>query len=62
MIKLNEEKKSFINTIGDPSRLKILLALWKSDQELTVSTRYVNALDFVESLYPDTYATCWKLE
>ena len=36
MLKLDEEKKRFINAIGNPSRLKILLALWKSDKELTV--------------------------
>jgi len=36
MLKLNEEKKRFIEAIGNPSRLKILLVLWKSDKELTV--------------------------
>ena len=36
MLKLEEEKKRFIDAIGNPSRLKILLALWKSDKELTV--------------------------
>jgi len=36
MLKLDEEKKKFIVAIGNPSRLKILLALWKSDKELTV--------------------------
>jgi len=36
MLKLDEEKKRFIDAIGNPSRLKILLALWKSDKELTV--------------------------
>jgi DNA-binding transcriptional ArsR family regulator len=36
MLKLDEEKKNFINAIGNPSRLKILLVLWKSDKELTV--------------------------
>jgi len=36
MPKLDEEKKRFIDAIGNPSRLKILLALWKSDKELTV--------------------------
>lgn len=36
MLKLDEEKKRFIETIGNPSRLKILLVLWKSDKELTV--------------------------
>lgn len=36
MLKLDEEKKEFIDAIGNPSRLKILLVLWKSDKELTV--------------------------
>ena len=36
MLKLDEENKKFIVAIGNPSRLKILLALWKSDKELTV--------------------------
>jgi len=36
MLKLDEEKKRFIDAIGNPSRLKILLALWKSNKELTV--------------------------
>jgi len=36
MLKLDEEKKRFIEAIGNPSRLRILLALWKSDKELTV--------------------------
>jgi len=36
MLKLDEEKKKFIEAIGNPSRLKILLVLWKSDKELTV--------------------------
>jgi len=36
MLKLDEEKKRFIDAIGNPSPLKILLALWKSDKELTV--------------------------
>ena len=36
MLKLDEEKKRFINAIGNHSRLKILLVLWKSDKELTV--------------------------
>ena len=36
MLKLDGEKKKFIDAIGNPSRLKILLALWKSDKELTV--------------------------
>jgi len=36
MLKLDEEKKRFIDAIGDPSRLKILLALWKAEKELTV--------------------------
>ncbi len=36
MLKLDEGKKKFIEAIGNPSRLKILLVLWKSDKELTV--------------------------
>lgn len=36
MLKLDEEKRKFIEAIGNPSRLKILLVLWKSDKELTV--------------------------
>ncbi len=36
MPKLDREKKRFIEAIGNPSRLKILLVLWKSDKELTV--------------------------
>ena len=36
MLKLDEEKKKFIAAIGNPSRLKIMLILWKSDKELTV--------------------------
>jgi DNA-binding transcriptional ArsR family regulator len=36
MLKLDEEKKRFFDAIGNPSRLKILLVLWKSDKELTV--------------------------
>jgi len=36
MLKLDEEKKRFIEAIGNPSRLKILLVLWKSDKELTI--------------------------
>ena len=36
MLKLDEEKKKFIEAIGNPSKLKILLVLWKSDKELTV--------------------------
>ena len=36
MLKLDEEKKKFIEAIGNPSRLKILLVLCKSDKELTV--------------------------
>ena len=36
MLKLGEDKTSFINAIGNPSRVKILLALWKSGQELPV--------------------------
>jgi DNA-binding transcriptional ArsR family regulator len=35
MLKLDEEKKRFIEAIGNQSRLKILLVLWKSDKELT---------------------------
>jgi len=36
MLKLGENNKNFVETIGNPSRLKILLALWKSGQELRV--------------------------
>jgi len=36
MLKLDEEKNRFIEAIGNSSRLKILLVLWKSDKELTV--------------------------
>jgi len=36
MLRLDEEKKRFIDALGNPSRLKILLVLWKSDKELTV--------------------------
>jgi|YelNatPaOPRAMG01_1025707.scaffolds.fasta_scaffold29576_3 DNA-binding transcriptional ArsR family regulator len=36
MLKLDEEKKKFIEAIGNPSRLKILLVLWRSEKELTV--------------------------
>ena len=36
MLKLDEEKRRFIEAIGNPSRLRILLVLWKSDKELTV--------------------------
>jgi DNA-binding transcriptional ArsR family regulator len=36
MLKLDEEKKRLIEAIGNPSRLRILLALWKSEKELTV--------------------------
>ncbi len=36
MLRLDEEKKLFIEAFGNPSRLKILLTLWKSDKELTV--------------------------
>jgi DNA-binding transcriptional ArsR family regulator len=36
MLKLDEDKKKFMEAIGNPSRLKILLVLWKSDKELTV--------------------------
>jgi len=36
MLKLDEEKRRFVNAIGNPSRLKIMLVLWKSDKELTV--------------------------
>jgi len=36
MLRLDEEKKRFIEVIGNPSRLKILLVLWKSEKELTV--------------------------
>ena len=36
MLRLGEDDKRFVETIGDPSRLRILLALWKSDRELRV--------------------------
>jgi len=36
MPKLDEEKRKFIEAIGNPSRLKILLVLWKSEKGLTV--------------------------
>jgi len=36
MLKLGEDDQNLIETIGDSSRLKILLALWKSGQELRV--------------------------
>jgi len=36
MLKLGEDDRKFIETIGHPSRLKILLTLWKSGQELRV--------------------------
>ena len=36
MLKLDEEKRKFIEAIGNSSRLRILLVLWKSDKELTV--------------------------
>lgn len=36
MFKLNEGQTSLINAVGNTSRLKILLALWKSTEELTV--------------------------
>lgn len=36
MLRLSDDEKRFIDTVGDPSRLKILLALWKSDQELRI--------------------------
>ncbi|MBM4401268.1 MAG: winged helix-turn-helix transcriptional regulator [Crenarchaeota archaeon] len=36
MLKLDEEKKRFVEAIGNSSRLKILLVLWKADKELTV--------------------------
>ncbi len=36
MLKLSEGDKKFIDAIGDPVRLRILLALWKSRQELKV--------------------------
>ena len=36
MLKLGEDEKNFVDAIGNPSRLKILLALWKSGQELPV--------------------------
>lgn len=36
MLRLSEEQKRLINAIGNPSRLKILLVLWKAEIELTV--------------------------
>jgi DNA-binding transcriptional ArsR family regulator len=36
MLKPDEEKKRFIEVVGNSSRLKILLVLWKSNKELTV--------------------------
>lgn len=36
MFRLEEEKERFVDAIGNSSRLKILLVLWKSDRELTV--------------------------
>jgi DNA-binding transcriptional ArsR family regulator len=33
---LSSKETAFIEAIGNPSRLKILLVLWKSDKELTV--------------------------
>jgi hypothetical protein len=36
MLKLDEEKKRFIDATGNPLRQKFLLVLWKSDRELTL--------------------------
>ena len=36
VLNLDESKKVLINAIGNESRLKILLVLWKSNQELTI--------------------------
>jgi len=36
MLKLDEGKKKLLKAIGNESRLKILIALWKSNQELTI--------------------------
>jgi len=36
MLKLGEDDKRLIEAIGNLSRLKILLTLWRSDQELRI--------------------------
>lgn len=36
MLRLDERKNTLIDALGNKSRLKILLALWKSNEELTV--------------------------
>jgi len=36
MLNLDERQNVLINAMGNTSRLKILLALWKSKEELTV--------------------------
>lgn len=36
MLKLDERQTTLIKALGNASRLKILLALWKSKEELTV--------------------------
>ena len=36
MLKLDEGEKRLLNTIGNESRLKILITLRKSEQELTI--------------------------
>jgi len=36
MLKLDEEQKSFLEALGNASRLKILIALWRSKEELKV--------------------------
>ena len=36
MLKLSKDKQHLIHAIGNESRLKILLVLWKSDKELTI--------------------------
>ena len=36
MLIMDERSENLINAIGNVSRLKILLALWNSDKELTI--------------------------
>ena len=36
MLKLDERQTALINAVGNASRLKILLTLWKTEEELTV--------------------------
>lgn len=36
MLKLDERQTLLLNTLGNASRLRIFLALWKSKEELTV--------------------------